>query len=176
MRINDEGENVVRDRSASGGVVDRVPFIASPAVVSSDRKGVDFLPRTLSNVPTPNQACHLILTDPPWVSQTPCEQFFLSGRGVPIERIGRGDPVVSRSDSRVDINPEDLSEKALKVLCAVPRVASAATITHRNVQIAVGPEEDHPPVMVAVRLVDLDDFQLAKGISLVGVAGQDARG
>jgi hypothetical protein len=54
----------------------------------------------------------------------------------------------------VDVNPKDLAEKLIDILRSIPGIIPRSSITHIDVKITVGPELDHPAVVVCKRLGD----------------------
>ena len=71
----------------------------------------------------------------------------------------------------MDVEPQDAAEQVGVVLPGLERIAAAAAIAERRVEVAVGTEFDPAALVVrqAVRLIDPEQQRLARRIGAVRV-------
>ena len=75
----------------------------------------------------------------------------------------------------MDVEPQDVAEQVVDVLPGLERIAAAAAVAERRVEVAVGTEFDPAALVVgqAVRLVDPQQQRLARRIGVVRVGGRN---
>jgi hypothetical protein len=167
LRI-DERLPVVR-RRASRFRIEAVRTLAEPpAVIAARDDAVDFLPRGLPNVTDPEIARRAIEAEAPWVAKT--ERVDLrariragAGRTARVrgERVARRDRVGSAC---AHVDPQHLAEQPARVLRIVLRIAGRAAVAHADIKHPVRAELEVAAVVIAERLVDRQQYLLARGI------------
>jgi hypothetical protein len=87
-----------------------------------------------------------------------------AGGAVARVRVGRWDRVAAAGGGPVDVDAQDLAEQAGAVLRVAVRVAGAAAVADREVQVAVGSEGELAAVVVGeLAVADVHHHRLGGG-------------
>ncbi len=87
------------------------------------------------------------------------------------ERVVGRDPV-GPAPARPRVDPEDLAEQGVQRLAVAEGVAAAAAVAEGDVEAAVGPEGELAAVVVAERVVEVEDRALRAGVGPLATHGQ----
>ena len=158
------GPAAVRGRVVAGVALELPPAVVRGSAGVRSQRAVDLLVAILADVADPQVAGLAIEREAPRVAQA--ER--------PDEVVTRHADVGIRGRDRVrlprvDVDPEDLAQQRTEALGAVAGIAGAAAVAHPDVEIAVGPEREHPAVVVRVGLRDAKDDLDRRGVGLAGV-------
>ena len=181
-RREPERAAVLRDRRQgirirAAGAAERVrAFEAAPAVIAAEHDAVHFLERALSHVGEPQLVADAIEAPAPWIAETVSVDLGAVGRARPAraprvrcERIAvrTGRNRVGRRGARVgDVDAQHLAQQGgqqLGVADVAVRVAAAAAVADADVEEAVRAERDVAAVVVALRVIDVEELQLGSG-------------
>src|SRR5262245_10778912 len=117
-----------------------------PAVVlaarARGRLKVDLLARTLPDVADVQVAGLAVEAEPPGIAQ-PVGPDLGAAAGHADEGVGRRHGVGAGWSDRLDVEPQDLTEQAVRVLAVVVRIAATAAVAGADVQVAVLGTELH---------------------------------
>ena len=168
------------DRGAAGegpGFERHEAFVHVPAVVRTFLSEIDFLETVLADVRDIEIAKTAVEAVAERVAQAERPDLVRTRRSD--ERIvGRHRIVAVRIAGKIvamNIEAEDIAEQVVDVLPGFDRIAAAAAIAERGIEIAVRPEFDPAALVIgqAVGLVDVQQDALARGIGMVQVGGRD---
>ena len=124
-------------------------------------QAVDLLPCVLADIPDPKVIRFAVERESPGIAHAKHPDFrAVSGHAD--ERVARRNAVRSHRDGLgsaglAHVEPKDLAEQHVRVLCAILRVPARTAVTHSDVQIVVGTEDDAPAVVVRIRLPHQQD-------------------
>ena len=143
-----------------------------PAVVCTDLTNVDLFPLALADIGDVEVAKSPVEARSPRVAHAKGKDFVQSGR--PYKGIVGRHRIVSGGIAgkvvTMHVDAQDFAEQAVDVLPAAQRVASAAAVAQRGIEITVGSEAEPSALVIAeVRLVDGQDGRSACSVGDVWI-------
>ena len=146
---------------------------AAARVEASDGgESVDLLPLALADVGDPQVTGQRVEREPPRVADA--VEPHLGGAVLAVgEGVAGGDRVGVVVVASLRVDAQDLAEQLVRVLSVAVGVSGTAAVAEADVQVAVGPEDQVPAVVVGRRLLDLEE--LPARIQVDGRCGRRAR-
>src|SRR3989442_992055 len=146
------------------------PLHDPPGVIQAAlacRLHVHFFPGVLADIRDVEQAARGVEGEAPRIPQTHGPD--LRSTAARCERIVRGNGI---RIAVIHVDPQQLAEQRVGVLCTVLRIAARAAVAHADVEHPVQHEEEKPAVVVAVWLNDAENQLVGDGVRDVGIGAR----
>ena len=169
--LDDRLQNGRRPQAAIGpeGVA---ALLDAPAVVASRLDQIDHLPQVLAHFPGPQISGPAVEVHLPDLAQA-VSPYLRTGALPAHEGVVLGNSVAHSGIGAVDVDPQNGGKQVGDILSGVQLVGDAAAVSRGDIEIAVKPEPQAPPVVSAGRPFKDDGFR--GRIGLVGVVGPNLK-
>lgn len=138
--------------ASTAGIKAVIAFHRIPSVVAALLDDVDFFPRVLSYISSPQGTRCSIKTESPRITQAICVNFFPVSVAVSGKRIVRGNAVRLAIGRVVYVDAKNLAKQGAAILPVVLRITPGPSVSGGDIQVSVRSERQLTAVVVAVGL------------------------